>query len=153
MHQHFRPLQLRANETRQSETSRQTIPYKRFSLPKRKEKFFFGARCRFPLPETIKLGPTLNRLNSNKSLKKVIYSWKHSLVPTSSQHITRTYGIFQSLRHSLFLKSKQPLLNADKAAFLKHILGTRSHSFSHPHVELGRGSNLSLSQSSRERRG
>ena len=35
----------------------------------------------------------------------------------------------------------------------KHILGTRSHSFSHPHVELGRGSNLSLSQSSRERRG
>ena len=40
MHQHFRPLQLRADETRQSETSRQTIPYKRFSLPKRKKKFF-----------------------------------------------------------------------------------------------------------------
>ena len=97
MHQHFRPLQLRADETRQSETSRQTIPYKKFSLPKRKEKFFFGARCRFPLPETIKLGPTLNRLNGNKSLKKVIYSWKNSLVPTSSQHTTRTYGIFQSL--------------------------------------------------------
>ena len=97
MHQHFRPLQLRADETRQSETSRQTIPYKKFSLPKRKEKVFFGARCRFPLPETIKLGPTLNRLNGNKSLKKVIYSWKHSLVPTSSQHTTRTYGIFQSL--------------------------------------------------------
>lgn len=73
MHQHFRPLQLRADETRQSETSRQTIPYKRFSLPKRKEKFFFGARCRFPLPETIKLGPTLHRLKSNKSLKKVIF--------------------------------------------------------------------------------